>query len=487
MKKYRDENGNEIIVFEKNEKRENLPKIPLPRFPFWSTYIPVVPCVYDANLTILEQISKLYYYANKLRAGIEQNHDDIVALGERVDGVEISLENILALIGDLPKHVIVEFDTLNDPITADKSFDDVLAEYRAGSLIFGHANGDNSVYIATDASAGVVMFNSPKPSGSVILEMRPTGIIQAIRSFITGDGGTVTGVLNISQAPVNPENAANKLYVDEKAAAEAATAAGDAVIIANSNAIGMVNGLRAEIEAAYLQLAGGVMRGQIVQPLTPTEARHLANKKYVDDSIANIDLSGYLSLTGGVMSGQIVQPLTPTEARHLSNKKYVDDSIANIDLSGYLSLTGGSMEGQILQPLMPTESRHLVNRQYVDNSIAAVNRVEVGTETKIGEWVENDITYDIYRKVIDFGELPNAGSKSVAHGVADIVRFTRVCGIATDAAGQNLPLPMVSANGANNIYLAVGNARVTIQTASDRSNFTWCYITLEYLRSRAGD
>lgn len=445
MKKYRDENGNEIIVFEKNEKRENLPKIPLPRFPFWSAYIPVVPCVYDASLTILEQISKLYYYANKLKTAIEQNHDDIITLGERVDGVEISLENILSLIGDLPKHVIVEFDTLSDPITADKSFDDVLAEYRAGSLIFGHASGDNSVYIATDASAGVVMFNSPKPSGSVTLEMRPTGIIQAIRSFITGDGGTVTGVLNISQVPVNPENAANKGYVDSKAAAEALAASGEAIRIANTNTINQLSTLRSEIEAAYLHL------------------------------------------TGGVMSGQIVQPLTPTEARHLANKKYVDDSIANIDLSGYLSITGGTMVGQILQPLMPTESRHLVNRQYVDNSIAAVNRVEVGTETKIGEWVENDITYDIYRKVIEFGELPNAGSKSVAHGVADKVRFTRVCGIATDAVGQNLPLPMVSANGANNIYLAVGNARVTIQTASDRSNFTWCYITLEYLRSRAGD
>ena len=113
--------------------------------------------------------------------------------------------------------------------------------------------------------------------------------------------------------------------------------------------------------------------------------------------------------------------------------------------------------------------------------------MEVGAETKFGEWVENDITYDIYRKVIEFGELPNAGSKSVPHDVADIIRFTRVYGIATDAAGQNLPLPMVSANGANNIYLAVGYARITIQTASDRSNFTRCYITLEYLRSRSGD
>lgn len=461
MKKYFDENGNEIFVFEKGEKRDKA-MFPRPhpapgphgRFPWWSIYTPVVPCIYDGNITLLEQISKLYYYANKLNNAINQNHDDIITLGERVDGIDVELARIIELIGDLPKFVHVEFDTISSPITADRTFEDLITEYKAGSVLIAHATGDKAFYAATYGDDNAIVFLAQQSGGNVSIVMTADEITQSITRNITSGGGTVYGTLNILNAPSMPMNVANKAYVD--------TAIETAV-------------------ADYLPLAGGTMGGQIAQPLAPTENAHLANKKYVDDSLGEIDLSDYLPLAGGTMSGQIAQPLAPTENRHLVNKKYVDDSIGDIDLSDYLPLAGGTMRGQIIQPANPTENRSVVNKRYVDLTVGEATRYAVGAETKIGEWIENDIVYDVFRKVIDFGELPNASQKGVPHYIGDVTRFISARAFATSAT-NNLEIPMVSADGTNNIYLSVGNARITIGTSSDRSNFTICYVELKFIR-----
>ena len=90
----------------------------------------------------------------------------------------------------------------------------------------------------------------------------------------------------------------------------------------------------------------------------------------------------------------------------------------------------------------------------------------------------------VYRKVIDFGALPDTAAKSVAHGLTFTTGtiFTRIYGSATDpSAGAlaALPLPYASPVLANNIELSVSNANVTVTTGSDRTAFTKCYIVVE--------
>lgn len=394
MKKYFDENGDEIIVFEKEERGEKGkkgerapfppappapgPRGPLARFPWWSIYTPVVPCIYDSNITLLEQISKLYYYANKLNDAINQNHDDIISLGERVDDLDVALAEILELVGDLPKFVVVEFDTAAETITADHTFAEVLAEYQAGSIVIGRASAHNALYIATVGGENAIVFLTPQSAANITITMTPTAISQALTRYLTAGGGTVTGILNLLNAPVSDLNAANKGYVDR--------------------------------------------------------------------AIAN--------------------------------------AIAAIDLSNYLQITGGTMNGQIIQPLMPTENRHLANKRYVDETVETANLYSVGEEIKIGEWDEDGVVYNVYRKVVDFGELPNAGSKGVAHGIFDFTRFISARALATSST-NNLEIPMTSADGSNNIYMAVGNVRITIITVSDRSNFTTCYVELKFIRPKS--
>jgi len=91
-----------------------------------------------------------------------------------------------------------------------------------------------------------------------------------------------------------------------------------------------------------------------------------------------------------------------------------------------------------------------------------------------------------YRKVIDFGALPNANFKDVAHNITftDNVIFTRIYGAATNptyGAVAGIPIPYASPTDADNIELSVGNANVTITTGSNRTAFTQCYVVLEYI------
>ena len=110
-----------------------------------------------------------------------------------------------------------------------------------------------------------------------------------------------------------------------------------------------------------------------------------------------------------------------------------------------------------------------------------LDRYKVGEEALIGEWEENGVAYDLYRKVVSFGNLPNAGQKTVAHGIADKVKFTRVAAMASNG----FPIPFVAQDPTKAIYLALGNNNITINThATDRSALT-ADVTIEFTRAKA--
>src|SRR5208337_2336002 len=90
----------------------------------------------------------------------------------------------------------------------------------------------------------------------------------------------------------------------------------------------------------------------------------------------------------------------------------------------------------------------------------------------------------VWRYVVVFGQLPNAGSKSVPHGLTINSATTNVGFYAecTDTTGlKYITLPYASASGIDNIQLDWDATNVTITTASDRRNFNICNVVLEYL------
>jgi hypothetical protein len=156
---------------------------------------------------------------------------------------------------------------------------------------------------------------------------------------------------------------------------------------------------------------------------------------------------------------------------------------------------------QSLQDESPQLKELLVRLyQNLNRMALAVNLKESGlfdlNEFVTGEqWFPNPVNADpslfsigrpIYRTVINFGALPNTGSKSVAHNITCYTQtsFTRIYGCATKptTAFSYIPLPFASPVLAENIKIEVDATNVVITTGSDRTAYTTSYVILEYLQ-----
>lgn len=136
----------------------------------------------------------------------------------------------------------------------------------------------------------------------------------------------------------------------------------------------------------------------------------------------------------------------------------------------------------------------------VIKSIGNLNKTVNGKDTGIyalTEFVNSQAYYiganssqpiSVFRKVINFGTLPNTGNKTVAHNITinanQNFTFTRIYGVATDPVNfVYLPLPYSSPVLANNIELQVTQTNISITTGSNRTAFTRCYVVVEYLKN----
>lgn len=92
----------------------------------------------------------------------------------------------------------------------------------------------------------------------------------------------------------------------------------------------------------------------------------------------------------------------------------------------------------------------------------------------------------VFRKVIDFGALPNAGTKSIPHGIVFDNNFTLTYlgAYATDPINfVAVPIPYVDPGTlANSIALTMDSTNINITTVINYSSFTRCFITVEYMQ-----
>jgi hypothetical protein len=92
----------------------------------------------------------------------------------------------------------------------------------------------------------------------------------------------------------------------------------------------------------------------------------------------------------------------------------------------------------------------------------------------------------VYRLVINFGALPNASTKSVPHGITitPTTTFTRIYATASDPTDNfYIPIPYASNTPADCVEIYVDATNVNIIDGIDKTNFTVCYVILEYLQS----
>lgn len=104
------------------------------------------------------------------------------------------------------------------------------------------------------------------------------------------------------------------------------------------------------------------------------------------------------------------------------------------------------------------------------------------TEKVVGTWIDGK---PIYRKVIDFGILPNSTNKEVQHNISNLQNFVKIDGIAIrndNNFWQAIPLTYRSADTSYNTALTVTQSKVVITCDADRSMFNG-YVILEYTKT----
>lgn len=96
----------------------------------------------------------------------------------------------------------------------------------------------------------------------------------------------------------------------------------------------------------------------------------------------------------------------------------------------------------------------------------------------------------VYRKTIDFGALPNATAKTVAHGLTagaasgnmDLSKFGKVVEISAQDPDAGPPALSISEHHANITIASIIGDNVSITTDADLSAYTQCYVTIEYCK-----
>lgn len=109
------------------------------------------------------------------------------------------------------------------------------------------------------------------------------------------------------------------------------------------------------------------------------------------------------------------------------------------------------------------------------------------TETRIGTWIDGS---PLYRKVVNFGALPNAAQKKVVHGISNLkyVVFAYACSGRTNSGTPvtHTWFPINHArpdSAANSIGLWIEDTDITIQTGIDRTTSTETYVIIIYTKT----
>ena len=177
-------------------------------FPFASVYVPVTPCVLDGSLSFLEMVWKLLRDLNKTIEATNANHTDILTL----------VDEINKLYGSKLSYIVVNFTQPNPmlaEITADTDYTDIVKAYAEG-IVLGQFNGDLYIALGYDSDNKVVSFYSLNGVNLRRIENNENRVSYYNEQIITNNGGTITGILNLTRMPAAGNEAANKKYVDDR-------------------------------------------------------------------------------------------------------------------------------------------------------------------------------------------------------------------------------------------------------------------------------
>ena len=137
----------------------------------------------------------------------------------------------------------------------------------------------------------------------------------------------------------------------------------------------------------------------------------------------------------------------------------------------YIKATSGLMENQQDNVLNDV-------KDYVDNSNSySTEEVKTG-----GTWIDGK---PIYRKVVNFGALPNATSKNITFDNIYADTFVKVTVVAkSSSSGDAISIPYAAiGTTSDSINYVVSNNMIRINTGTNYSSFDECHFILEYTKT----
>ena len=182
----------------------------------------------------------------------------------------------------------------------------------------------------------------------------------------------------------------------------------------------------------------------------------------------------YLSQVGGNWENSKIAT-TPSNAYYISfaTRTTSDATMTTSDLD---NLHIQIEEGSSATNYVPFEKGIYANNEQWYNT--NINEYST-TEQVIGKWLNGET---LYRKVIDFGAMPNATSKDVAHGITNLSRIITYNAIMSNGS-TNFPIPIAQpSNTSLTAYAYVTNTNVHMETTTNRSSYT-AFVILEYTKT----
>ena len=196
----------------------------------------------------------------------------------------------------------------------------------------------------------------------------------------------------------------------------------------------------------------------------------LTNKPKIND----VTLSGNKSLSdiGAAAAADVsdIQDLIPSDASSTNKLATADD------LPGSATTSAPGL-------VQPDGTSITINNGVISAVGGGSGETYSTTESTIGTWKGQTL----YRKVIEFGTLPNSTSKEVDTGLPVSTKIVNTCTIARNTEGVNIPLPFVSAAGTSVINVRFTpravNIVAEIQDNFDATQYTECDIIVEYIKT----
>lgn len=182
--------------------------------------------------------------------------------------------------------------------------------------------------------------------------------------------------------PVNNQDASTKKYVDDKVTTETAARTeaiedlNEAKVDKNNPTFtGTLSGANATLSGT-LTGSTATFSGGVTVPLEPGAEGSAASKKYVDDSIAAIDVSGQIEpLAQRVTAAEAeIDTLQSDMTTAQNDIDAVEASVSNLTNGTtqlpYLPLAGGTVTGPVMYGTAPATNTELTNKAYVDTQTA---------------------------------------------------------------------------------------------------------------------